>query len=247
MVTCKGCGAEFDVRESMEQHYAAKHAKKEPETPIVTKKSKKKPIILISAVAIILIVGYAIVVNLNSEEEKPIVELDDDLTVNLDEVPTRAIHWHPRLAIVINGEQRSVDANLGGAGAVHRGGLLPIHTHDTTGTLHMETGRPTAEVVTLEYFFDTIWRKTFNSQCIFEYCNGPEGSLTMTVNGEPNFQFNKYIPKDNDNIVIEFSDTPAVSAQESVPEVKEFSMTAKQWEFIPDTMLSLSFGMYLLN
>ena len=74
----------------------------------------------------------------------------------------------------------------------------------------------------------------------------------MTVNGELNFKFDKYVMKDDDNIVIEFSDIPAVPAQEDTPvpaqenitenstepqrEVKEFAMTARQWEFTPSTI-----------
>jgi hypothetical protein len=49
----------------------------------------------------------------------------------------------------------------------------------------------------------------FNSQCYGIYCNGAEcrgkqGTLTMTVNGQPTTEFEKYIWKDGDVITITF-------------------------------------------
>jgi len=232
MVACKDCGKEFEHRESMEQHYSALHAKQQPVSPPPAyKKSKKKPIFMISGIIIVLIIGYFVLFN-NGSEEKPLITAGDEISINLDEVPKRPIHWHPTLTVIMKGARQTIPANLGGTAGRH----LPIHTHDTSGTLHVENSRPTPETVTLGYFFDKIWRKTFNSNCILDACNGPDGSLIFTVNGEPNFKFDKYVLKDRDNVVIEFSDTPAVITEESVPEVKEFSMTAKQWEFIPSTI-----------
>ena len=246
MATCKECGKEFDERSSMDQHYSAKHAKRPVETP-TPKKSKKTPIFMISGIVIVLIIGYFMFFN-NGSEEKPLITQGDDISINLDEVPKRPIHWHPTLTVIINGDRKTIPANLGGRPGAH----LPIHTHDTSGKLHMESNRPTPDTVTLGYFFDRIYGKTFNSNCIYDECNGPEGSMTMTVNGEPNFKFDKYVMKDNDNIVIEFSDIPAAPAQENttensteatlepatepIREVKEFEMTARQWEFIPSTI-----------
>jgi len=258
MVTCNECGKEFDSRPNMDQHYSAKHAKQPVETP-TPRKSKKKPIFMITGIVIVLIIGYFMFFN-NGSEEKPIIVPGDDISINLDEVPKRAIHWHPTLTVIINGDANTIPANLGGRPGAH----LPIHTHDTTGKLHMESNRPTPETVILGYFFDRIYGKTFNSNCIYDECNGPEGSMTMTVNGEPNFKFDKYVMKDNDNIVIEFSNIPAVPATENttenstestsekvtevtnenateiatepVREVKEFEITARQWEFIPSTI-----------
>ncbi|MBI2664665.1 hypothetical protein HYX10_04995 [Candidatus Woesearchaeota archaeon] len=135
----------------------------------------------------------------NSSGEKPVIEQADVADVNLDEVPKGPIHWHPELTVIIKGEVQNIPRNLG-LGSVHK----PVHTHDDVPVLHYENSRPTAETVTLGYFFSDVWRKTFNSQCIFSYCSGAEGNLSMTVNGKPNFQFDNYIPKDGDKIVIMF-------------------------------------------
>ena len=203
MVTCQDCGKEFEDRSSLDQHHSAKHAK-QPEAAPAPKKSKKK-LYAIVGIVFILIFGY-FTFSGGEDEAKPIIEVDDNIEINLDDVPRGFIHLHPRLTVVIHGTPVTIPANLGGAGANHIGGssLLPYHTHDTSGTLHMEGGRPTAETVILKYFFDTVWRQRFNSQCILDFCNGPDGNMTMTVNGEPNYQFDKYIPKGRDDIRIVF-------------------------------------------
>jgi hypothetical protein len=50
-----------------------------------------------------------------------------------------------------------------------------------------------------------VWGKNFNSSCIFEYCNGPDGKLTMTVNGKENFEFERYVMHDKDQIIIKYN------------------------------------------
>ncbi len=202
MVACRDCGREFEQSESMEQHYSAKHAK-QPVASSVSKKSRKKTLIALVVAAIILVSVYFIFFNGN-EEAKPVISSEDGsdgaYRVNLDEVPKRPIHWHPQLTITIKGQQQQIPRNLGIGGSFE----YPVHTHDDVPTLHYELDRPTADTMVLGYFFNTVWRKKFDRNCIFDYCNGEQGNLTMTVNGKPNYQFDKYIPKDKDEIRIVF-------------------------------------------
>lgn len=116
-----------------------------------------------------------------------------------DIVSKNGIHWHPQLTITINGTSQEIPANIGLGGAEQ-----PIHTHDTTGTIHLEfSGRVTKDDIRLAHLFK-IWGKTFNSQCIFDTCNGPDGQVTMTVNGKQNTEFDQYIMRDKDEIVIRY-------------------------------------------
>lgn len=111
-----------------------------------------------------------------------------------------SIHWHPNLAITIKGEKRAIPANIGTTGA-HTNN---IHTHDDSGTLHMELlGRVTKEKTKLKNFF-TEWGKTFSPTCILDSCNGPDGTVTMTVNGQPNTEFGDFEMHDGDKIEIRF-------------------------------------------
>jgi hypothetical protein len=128
------------------------------------------------------------------------------------DVPEGAIHWHPNLKIIINGEEQVIPNDMGtghGTGLVidtHLSGMgmSPIHTHgEGDGTLHMEQTKPNAETLTLGYFFK-VWDKPFNETCIFEFCNTDDKKVSMTVNGVENTQFGKYVMHDKDKIVITY-------------------------------------------
>ena len=217
MIACSDCGKTFDQRSSMEQHFSAKHAKKQK--PVRAKKTVKPIVAVAGVVALILLVStYFVFFNENDEENKGYDDLtiieDGEYSVNLDEVPKGVIHWHPVVTITIKGKKITIPL-IGSSGSSHGPGIYhkPIHTHDTSGTLHLEMSKPTAETMVLGYFFDNVWKKTFNNTCISDlrdpgtkeiFCNGPEGNLTMMVNGKPNYQFDRYIPKDREDIRIVF-------------------------------------------
>lgn len=121
------------------------------------------------------------------------------------------IHFHPNLTIILNGQKQTIPANIGITignnidNEVSGMRMSPIHTHDDTGKLHVEVANPSIkpEVTTLGYFFK-VWGKTFNSSCVFEFCNGPAGRLRVFVNGKENSDFERYSMKDGDEIVIQF-------------------------------------------
>lgn len=109
------------------------------------------------------------------------------------------LHWHPELTIYIKGQKQEISKDIG-IGAGHK----PIHTHDSTGTIHMEMeGLITKEETKLGKFFE-IWGKIFNKGCIFEFCGDPEGKVKMFVNGQENQDFENYLMKDKDKIEIRY-------------------------------------------
>ena len=130
---------------------------------------------------------------------------------NSNSIPQQPIHWHPKLKIIINGEEQliqpGIGINIGNSIDYDISGMRmsPTHTHESDGTIHLENNRPwmKPETLTLGYFFK-VWGKEFSSSCIFEYCNGENGKLAMTVNGEPNNEFENYVMKDGDQIVIKY-------------------------------------------
>ncbi|MBI2084877.1 MAG: hypothetical protein HYT70_04700 [Candidatus Aenigmarchaeota archaeon] len=127
-------------------------------------------------------------------------------------LPNKPIHWHPNLEIIIKGEKVAIPANIG-IGSEYASSpfydsmmdMTNMHTHDATGTLHWEVmmHAPTSQDMYLGNFFQ-VWGKTFNKNCIFEFCNGPEGSVKMFVNNKLNNDFEKYVIRDGDEIVIIF-------------------------------------------
>ncbi len=131
------------------------------------------------------------------------------------EVPQAFVHWHARLNIVIKGEVQAIPADLGISvgnkiDTYLAGGMSPIHTHvggedelnDNGRKLHFEsTPKSKPSVLSLWYFFK-VWGKTFNSNCILDKCNGPDGTVKMFVNDKPNTDFEKYFVRDGDRILI---------------------------------------------
>lgn len=109
------------------------------------------------------------------------------------------IHWHPQLSIFIQGEAQEISPNIG-IGIRHES----VHTHDTSGTLHVEiVGLVRKQDTTLGRFF-RIWGKQFNANCVFEFCNGPDGTVHLIVNGQENKEFEHYPMKDKDKIEIRY-------------------------------------------
>ena len=113
---------------------------------------------------------------------------------------TNGIHYHTNIKITVKGESIVIPANTGISGGVHQ----PMHTHDTTGTVHTEIGGQVfAKDVKLERFFG-FWGQTFNKKCILDNCNGSDGKVRMLVNGVENKEFEKYSVRDRDQIEIIF-------------------------------------------
>ncbi|MEK7131616.1 MAG: hypothetical protein AAB797_02695 [Patescibacteria group bacterium] len=114
-------------------------------------------------------------------------------------VSRRGLHLHPKLDIYIKGQLQEIPADVG-IGAIHK----PIHTHDRDNIIHLEfSGLVTLDNTRLQEFFK-IWGKQFNSNCIFDNCNGPSGTVKMLVNGQPNDEFEKYPMKNKDKIEIRY-------------------------------------------
>jgi len=100
------------------------------------------------------------------------------------------LHWHPELAIFVNGEKREIPANLG-IGAVHN----PMHTHDSSGVIHLEfQGVVRKDDLKLGRFFE-VWGNDF-----VEFGS----SIKMIVNGEENTELQNYIMKDGDKIELRY-------------------------------------------
>ena len=206
---CEDCDRTFKDSEGLAAHNKAKHPEKIP------KEKKHLPIKKIRNWRIfIVIIGLIVWVVVALIPDNNVKELNVDISGDPIDIPVGAVHWHPRLTIKIDGERVTIPTNIGiSIGKIidtHLSGMRmsPTHTHETDGTIHLENNNPSKkpESLTLGYFF-YVWDKQFNSSCIFEYCTDKE-ELKMYVNGEENLEFENYIMKDKDEILIEY--TPRV-------------------------------------
>jgi len=83
-----------------------------------------------------------------------------------------AIHIHPRLSITVDGEAEVIPANVGIVGNC----MSEIHTHDTSGELHVETATMERfEIIQFKHFFD-VWGQDVEREGY---------DLQILVNGEP--------------------------------------------------------------
>ena len=76
-----------------------------------------------------------------------------------------------------------------------------IHTHDTTGKLHIESPYP--HQFYLKDFFK-VWDRRLNSTCIFEFCEDEKHRLKFFVNGVENNQKDSIPLRDADIIKVSY-------------------------------------------
>ena len=115
-------------------------------------------------------------------------------------------HIHPILKIVINGVNQVIPANIG----INTLCMHSIHTHDATGTLHVEA--PTKKDFTLGDFF-AVWEKQFNSSQILDSKVDGTHAIVVTVNGKTVDTYENTIMNDHDNIIIEYKKEESMSKE----------------------------------
>ena len=109
------------------------------------------------------------------------------------------MHIHPYLTILIDEEEYEIPANAGIYTDICSNAMHMVHTHDTTGKLHVENY--TKEDVPLEVFFD-VWGVHFDETGIMDY---RDGTIEMTVNGTASSDYQNLILADQQNIVIRYT------------------------------------------
>ena len=93
-------------------------------------------------------------------------------------VEGRAVHTHEHLDIYLNGKHVAVPAGVGIG--PHSSFFSPLHTHDRTGILHVESEAKRS--YTLGQFFG-VWGVRLDERCIGGYCSGGGRTLEAFVNG----------------------------------------------------------------
>lgn len=109
-------------------------------------------------------------------------------------------HFHPYLRIYVDGQQVPIEENAGIGTAVCEG-MHVVHTHDSSGKLHVETHEP-AEVE-LGVFFQ-IWDVYFSEDGVMDKRVNDTHELVMTVDGIVVDTYGEHILSDAQQIVIEY-------------------------------------------
>jgi hypothetical protein len=104
-------------------------------------------------------------------------------------------NWAARVQVVIYNQLNSIPAGLG----IVNNTTSKIFTTSNDNIIY-KTGE---QDVRLSDLFE-IWNKTFNSTCIFDYCDTNTSSMRMYVNGAENFDYELYVIQNNDDILIDY-------------------------------------------
>lgn len=88
-----------------------------------------------------------------------------------------ASHIHVPLYLFVRGDAATVPADIGLTSTTH----APLHTHDSEGTLHVESADPT-RVFNLGEFFD-VWGVRLSAGCLGSYCTAGDEALRIFVDG----------------------------------------------------------------
>lgn len=109
-------------------------------------------------------------------------------------------HIHPTLTIIIKGQNVPIPSGIG----LGANGNLPLHTHDSTGFVHIESTKTLP--FRLRDFF-TIWGQPFSKTNILGQQANKTNQVTMTVDGRPSNAFGSQLLKDFQDIVIRYGPT----------------------------------------
>ncbi len=145
-------------------------------------------------------VGIAAVIAIAFLSISKTAEPQNVLDVNLKEHKSLALHIHPKVSIEILGKDYPIPSNIG----ISSEGMKVIHTHESDGTLHVESPYP--HQFYLEDFF-TIWGKRFTGTCIFEYCADENHSLKIYANGDESTLYGLLPLYDHDEIKIVYGES----------------------------------------
>lgn len=140
--------------------------------------------------SLLLMLGLAA---LGTRSRKPI----EDVTTACVQHAGIGIHIHSRLRIVIDGAERPIPADIGIVGPRC---MRPLHTHDDSGTLHLEF--PIQQDVHLGEFF-RVWGQPFSKQQILDRAIGEGDVLRVTVNGAEVSELENLLLHDRDDVVVE--------------------------------------------
>lgn len=152
---------------------------------------------LVAFLALTALIGIVVAVDLLSVRTPPSQDESKYLDICINEGGPLAKHDHPKLTIMIDSTPMKIPRGVGISSTCTR----PIHTHDETGTLHVES--PSDRDYTLGDFFK-IWGVAFSSDRIFGHINNSTHSLRMTVGGSENSAFDKFVLGDGQEIVLTF-------------------------------------------
>lgn len=149
-------------------------------------------------ICVVIAISVGIAVFLISQQPKLVTE---NAYTNPPMDSMGMMHFHPSLTLVIDGKPAAVPAQIGidpkmwqdhSLDSYGMQGMAPLHTHDTSGTIHVESYAN--RYYTFGQLLD-IWGLNLSGY----------KQVTMTVNGQPVPDYQNYVLHDGDKIILSFN------------------------------------------
>jgi len=174
--------------------------------------------VIISVAVALVVIGGGIFLMLRDNGQAPAgnstslnndfsaVPGDTELRANLNKAGLDALtaegsvlHIHQHLDLVVNGQNITIPAEIGVSTAF----ISPVHTHDTSGIIHVES--PVQKDFKLSQFF-TEWGIDLNDKCVGPNCADATHKLVVAVNGTPVDHVADIVLHSHDEIEIWYGD-----------------------------------------
>jgi len=116
-----------------------------------------------------------------------------------------SVHFHPLIKVFVNGRQMALPANIGIDPNVDGMQMAGLHTHDTSGTIHVEG----VAQATLGQFF-AIWGVPFSASQLGPYHSRAPAGVRVWVDGKPSSAYGALRLTDRQRVVVSFGPGTAI-------------------------------------
>jgi hypothetical protein len=198
---CDICGKEFENSSKLNQHKLESHKGMAKVKKTASQSSRNKATAIAAVIAVIIVAGVYF-----SENQQPPATVIQG--VQCDPTEATDFHIHAHLDIIVNGKSAKVPA---GIGIKPNECLYWLHTHDTSGVIHIEAPQETK--FTLGQFIQ-VWGDTPGISPKFEDMIIGDKNFKVFVNGfEYKDSYDKIPLNAHDEIVIVSGNVPPTLPQ----------------------------------
>src|SRR5579885_247542 len=170
-IKCDICGSKFQSTDKLHQHKKESHqAKFSKEKPQVSKSSRYKA----TAIAAVIAVAIIVVVYFSDDTVNPTGTVQGVLC---QPVEATDFHIHAHLDLIVDSKPITIPA---GIGIKPNECLYWLHTHNTSGVIHIES--PQQTTFTLGQFIQ-VWDNTAGISPTFEDAIHGDKNIKVFVNG----------------------------------------------------------------
>ena len=127
------------------------------------------------------------------------------------------MHEHANMQIFVHGKRVRIPTDIGIDPT--KGTIQSIHTHDTTGTVHLESSQ--SRTFTLDEFFG-VWGVRFTPSCLGAYCNDQVNRLQVFVGGKEVTGDLLSVPLDDQTVIVVTYGT-AAELPDPIPSTFDFT------------------------